>query len=130
MKTTMTRTESIPPLCRTAAAAMLSTLLLFVLSTGLVQAQSADNPPQVQPARTLKPPPRDSKVIRGVERGTDAAGRGIDRADSATRRGINNTSERASRPVRGVGEALGRKLAPGTSGRAAPPPVGPQGNAP
>ncbi len=65
-----------------------------------------------------------------VQRGANAAGRGIDRADAATRRGVNNVSEKASRPVRNVGEAFGRKLSPGSSGRAAPPPVGPQGNAP
>jgi len=65
-----------------------------------------------------------------VQRGTNAAGRGIDRADDATRRGVDNVSRRASRPVRNVGEAFGRKLAPGSSGRTAPPSVGPQGNAP
>lgn len=93
-------------------------------------AQSADHPPEAKPARTLKAPPRDSKVLGGAQRGTDAAGRGIDRADSAARQGIRNGAERASRPVRGVGEAFGRKLAPGSSGRAEPPPVGPQGNGP
>lgn len=102
----------------------------FLLPTAAVHAQSADNPPKAQRAHTLKAPPRDSKVVSGVQRGTNAAGRGIDRADSATRRGVNNVSARASRPVRNVGEAFGRKLAPGSSGRAAPPPVGPQGNAP
>ena len=61
---------------------------------------------------TLKSPPRDNKVIGGIERGAHAAGRGIDRAGSATERGVNNVSERASRPVRRVGESFGRKLAP------------------
>jgi hypothetical protein len=103
---------------------------LLLLPAAAVHAQSADNPPKAQRAHTLKAPPRNSKVVSGVQRGTNAAGRGIDRADAATRRGVNNVSARASRPVRNVGEAFGRKLAPGSSGRAAPPPVGPQGNAP
>ena len=103
---------------------------LLLLSATAVHAQSADNPPKVQPAHTLPPPPRDSKVVNSVQRGTNAAGRGIDRAEDATRRGVNNVSEKASRPVRRVGESFGRKLAPGSSGRPAPPPVGPQGNAP
>jgi hypothetical protein len=106
-----------------AAAALL-------LSVPAVHAQSADNPPKAERAHTLNPPPRDSKVVNSVQRGTNAAGRGIDRAEDATRRGVNNVSEKASRPVRRVGESFGRKLAPGSSGRAAPPPVGPQGNAP
>ncbi|MBS78032.1 hypothetical protein [Variovorax sp.] len=116
------------PRLRLAAAASLAALML--LPAASVQAQSADNPPRAQRAHTLKSPPRDSKVIGGVQRGTNAAGRGIDRADDATRRGVDKVSQRASRPVRNVGEAFGRKLAPGSSGRAAPPPVGPQGNAP
>ena len=102
----------------------------LLLPTAAVHAQSADNPPKAQRAHTLKAPPQGGKVVSSVQRGTNAAGRGIDRADSATRRGVNNVSARASRPVRNVGEAFGRKLAPGSSGRAAPPPVGPQGNAP
>lgn len=103
---------------------------LLLLPAAAVHAQSADNPPKVQPAHTLPPPPRESKVVNSVQRGTNAAGRGIDRAEDATRRGVNNVSEKASRPVRRVGESFGRKLAPGSSGRTAPPPVGPQGNAP
>jgi|GEM_PF-379926 len=96
-----------------------------------VQAQTANDPPQTRPAQTIpKPQPRDSKVLGGMQRGTDAAGRGMDRAGDATQRGVNKASEAASRPVRNVGEAFGRKLAPGSSGRATPPPVGPQGNAP
>ncbi|KQX18948.1 hypothetical protein [Variovorax sp. Root434] len=94
------------------------------------QAQSADNPPQAQRAHTLKSPSRGGKVVGSVQRGTNAAGRSVNRADAATRRGVNNVSEKASRPVRDVGEAFGRKLSPGSSGRAAPPSVGPQGSAP
>ncbi|MET3439713.1 hypothetical protein ABIC94_000458 [Variovorax paradoxus] len=111
-----------------ALAVAAATALLLPMPA--VHAQSADNPPKAEPAHTLKPPPRNSKVVSGVQRGTNAAGRGIDRAEGATRRGVNNVSEKASRPVRNVGESFGRKLAPGSSGRAAPPPVGPQGNAP
>ncbi|MGO4605473.1 hypothetical protein AB4142_03995 [Variovorax sp. 2RAF20] len=94
------------------------------------QAQSADNPPQARRAHTIKSPSRSGKVVGSVQRGTDAAGRSVNRADAATRRGVTNVSEKASRPVRNVGEAFGRKLSPGSSGRAAPPSVGPQGNAP
>lgn len=109
----------------------------LAVSAGLVlwlpvgaQAQSADNPPQAQRAHTIKSPSRSGKVVGSVQSGTNAAGRGVDRADAATRRGVNNVSEKASRPVRNVGEAFGRKLSPGSSGRARPPAVGPQGNAP
>ena len=108
------------------AVAMAAALWLPVAA----QAQSADNPPKAQRAHTLKQPARGGKVVGSVQRGTNAAGRGIDRADAATRRGVNNVFEKASRPVRNVGEAFGRKLSPGSSGRAAPPPVGPQGSAP
>lgn len=100
------------------------------LPAGAAQAQSADNPPQAQRAHTIKSPSRGGRVVGSVQRGTNAAGRGVNRADAATRRGINNVSEKASRPVRNVGEAFGRKLSPGSSGRAAPPSVGPQGSAP
>ena len=102
----------------------------LLLPAAAVHAQSADNPPRAERAHTQTPPPGQRMVVRGVPRATTGAGRAIHRADGATRRGVNNVSARASRPVRNVGEAFGRKLAPGSSGRAAPPPVGPQGNAP
>jgi hypothetical protein len=72
----------------------------------------------------------NSRPIQGIKRGTHAAGRGIQKADGAARQGIASGSERASAGPRRVGEAFGRKLAPGSSGRASPPLVGPQGNAP
>ena len=109
-----------------ASAAVLAACLALPMTAS---AQNANDPPTTRRAHTLKSPPRDNKVIGGIQRGTDAAGRGIDRADSATRRGVNNASERASRPIRNFGESLGRKL-PGGSGRSAPPNVGPQGSAP
>jgi hypothetical protein len=68
-------------------------------------------------------------VMKGVERGSDAASRGVNRADNATRRGVANVSERASRPVRNVGESIGRKL-PGGTRHPAPPAVGPQSTTP
>jgi len=89
-----------------------------------------NDPPRAQRAHTLKPPAQDGKVVGGMKRGTDAAGRGIDRAEDATRRGINRGAEAASAPIRRVGEAFGRKLAPGSSGHATPPATGPQGNGP
>lgn len=105
-------------------------LAVTVIVPATVSAQSADNPPRAQRAHTLKTPPRNSKVLSGMERGTNAAGRGIDRAGSATERGVNNVSERASRPVRNLGERIGRKLSPGSSGHPSAPAVGPQGSAP
>lgn len=107
-------------LCLVAAA---------LATSGAVLAQTnANNPPETRPAQTLKQP--HNRATSGVQRGTDAAARGIDHADHSARRGIARGSEAASRPVRNVGEAFGRKLSPGSSGRTAPPPVGPQGNAP
>ncbi|OUM01545.1 hypothetical protein [Variovorax sp. JS1663] len=116
---------SIPSLTFASAAVLAACLAL----PSAASAQNANEPPTTQRAHTLKSPPRDSKVLGGIQRGTDAAGRSIDHADSATRRGVNNTSERASRPIRNFGESLGRKL-PGGSGRSSQPNVGPQGSAP
>lgn len=112
---------------RSQAFAAVLTLAAMLALPFAASAQSADNPPEARHASTLKSPPRDNKVIGGIERGAHAAGRGIDRAGSATERSVNNVSERASRPVRRVGESFGRKLG---GGHAAPPPVGPQGSAP
>ena len=72
----------------------------------------------------------ESKVLGGIERGSEAAGRGIERGAHATRRGVDHTAERASAPVRRWGEALGRKITPVGSHRAAAPAVGPQASAP
>ena len=110
-------------------AALVMSAALLVLPLGTF-AQSSDGPPEARRAHTLKSPPRQNKVLHGVQRGADATGRGIDRAGQATERGVSNVSERASRPVRNLGERIGRKLAPGSSGHAGTPPVGPQGNAP
>ncbi len=111
-----------------------TTTLAFVVAGALAQtafAQGADNPPQHKHSHsTAKATPHDSKVLSGIERGTDAAGRGIERGASATRRGVDNTAERASAPVRRWGEALGRKITPHGAGYAAAPSTGPQGNAP
>jgi hypothetical protein len=94
-------------------------------------AQSAENPPTARHGHsTAKAAPHDSKVLNGIERGSDAAGHGIERGASATRRGMDNTAERASAPVRRWGEALGRKITPHGTRYAAAPSVGPQGNAP
>lgn len=116
---------SIEPRSPAPIAALMFAAMLALPAAA--SAQSADNPPKAQRANTLKTPPRDSKVLGGIERGAEATGRGIDRAGSATERGVNNASERASQPVRRAGEAFGRKLG---GGHAAPPPVGPQGSAP
>jgi len=73
---------------------------------------------------------KDSQVLNGIERGSDAAGRGIGRGADATRRGVDHTAERASAPVRRWGEALGRKITPRGSHGSTSPAVGPQGNSP
>ena len=110
----------IKPLSCACAAALAAWLALPMAAS----AQNANDPPAAQRAHTLKAPPQNGKVLGGIQRGSDAAGRGIDHADSATRRGIGNASERASRPIRNFGESLGRKL-PGGQGRSAQPVVGP-----
>ncbi|WP_077000049.1 hypothetical protein [Variovorax sp. KK3] len=113
---------------RCATAAVFAACLALPLAAS---AQNANHPPTAhQRADTLKSPPRDSKVIGGMQRGTDAAGRGIDRADDAARRGISSGSERASRPIRNFGESLGRKLPGGGQGHGAAPAVGPQSTSP
>jgi hypothetical protein len=116
---------SIKPLSCACAAALAAWFVLPMAAS----AQNANDPPTAQRAHTLKAPPQNGKVLGGIQRGSEAAGRSIDHADSATRRGIGNASERASRPVRNFGESLGRKL-PGGRGRSAQPAVGPQGTAP
>lgn len=98
-----------------AACALMGALAVLPLS-----AQGADNKAQV----------KDSKVLSGIERGSDAAGRGITHGADATRRGVDHTAERASAPVRRWGEALGRKITPKGSHARAAPAVGPQGNSP
>jgi hypothetical protein len=72
----------------------------------------------------------ESKVLNGIERGSDAAGRGIERGAHATRQGVDHTAERASAPIRRWGEALGRKLSPHSAKTTASSGVGPQGNTP
>ncbi|RZL89732.1 MAG: hypothetical protein EOP82_18400 [Variovorax sp.] len=108
-----------PPPHPLAAALMLAAVLALPAAASAQDGHS-----------TGKAPPRDSKVLGGIQRGADATGRGIDRAGQATQHGVNTASERASRPLRNAGESLGRKLSLGSSGRSAPPAVGPQGSAP
>lgn len=100
--------------------------MMRAIIVGLAVALAGSTAMAAEPA----PAGSNSRPIQGMKRGTDAAGRGIYKADNAARRGIAHGSERASAGPRRVGEAFGRKLAPGSSGRAAAPPVGPQGNAP
>lgn len=98
-----------------AACALMGALAVLPFS-----AHGADNNAQV----------KDSKVLSGIGRGADAAGRGIAHGADATRRGVDHTAERASAPVRRWGEALGRKITPKGSQHPAAPVIGPQGNAP
>ena len=111
-----------------------TTTLAFVVAGALSQAavaQSADSPPTARHSHSAtKPAAHNSKVLSGIERGTDAAGHGIERGASATRHGVDNTAERASAPVRRWGEALGRKITPHGANYAAAPSYGPQGSAP
>jgi hypothetical protein len=102
-----------------AACACVAFVTAALLSTAAC-AQGADAPTK----------PHDSKVLNGIGRGADAAGRGIGRASDATRRGVDHTAERASAPIRRWGEALGRKLSPHSAKTTASSGVGPQGNAP
>lgn len=87
---------------------------------------------QPRAAQTLKKPATDGKVLGGVQRGTDAAGRGIDRAGDAALGGVNRASESASRPIRRAGDWLGGKLERGPGGGRArtDAAAGPQGNGP
>lgn len=116
--------------CVPRALVLAGAALSFATLSAAAPPDGNDPPQAHQRAHTLKPPAQDGRVVGGVRRGTDAAGRGIDRAEDATRRGINRGAEAASAPIRRVGEAFGRKLAPGTSGRPTPPATGPQGNGP
>lgn len=69
-----------------------------------------------QRAQTIPHPSTDGKVLGGMKKGTDSAGRGIDRAGDATLSGVNRASESASRPIRNFGEWLGGKLPKGPGG--------------
>lgn len=103
--------------------------LVLALGLGPAGAQAKDTRTDQAPQSH---PSQGSKVLGGMQRGTDAAGRGIDKAEKATRRGVNRVSESASRPVRNVGESFGRKLEQGPGGgRArAPATTGPKAEGP
>lgn len=117
-------------------SSLLSSTAWLVLAAALAvpsaaSARNADTPGRThQRAPASKAPPHNSKVLGGIQRGADATGHGIARASQATEHGVNSVSERASQPVRSLGEKIGRKLAPGSRGHAAPPAVGPQSSAP
>jgi hypothetical protein len=122
------RTEHTSDLAR--AVATLALVLAGALSHAAF-AQSADNPQKAGHSHsTAKSAAHNSKVLSGIERGTNAAGHGIESGASATRRGVDNTAERASAPVRRWGESLGRKITPHGASHTAAPSVGPQGSAP
>lgn len=109
-----------------------SLLLGLGLCAASLMLPAQAQPAQAEPAQTLKRPSTDGKVLGGVKRGTDAAGRGIDKAGDATLRGVNRASESAARPVRNVGESFGRKLEQGPGGgrSRARTTTGPQGDGP
>lgn len=92
------------------AAGTLATALCVALFALPAIGQPRQEP---QRAQTLPHPSADGKVLGGIKKGTDAAGRGMDRAGSATLSGVNRASESASRPIRNFGEWLGGKLPQG-----------------
>lgn len=95
----------------TTLAAALS-LAALALPAGAQPTQPSDR------AQTLPHASTDGKVLGGMKKGADAAGRGMDRAGDATLRGVNKASESASRPIRNFGEWLGGKLERGPGGGA------------
>lgn len=96
-----------------------ATTLAVALSLSALAVPAAAQPTQ-QPdrAQTIPHASTNGKVLGGVKKGTDAAGRGMDRAGDATLSGVNKASESASRPVRKFGEWLGTKLERGPGGGA------------
>ena len=100
---------------RRAAASLAAAFaaLAFTASPALAQ-----QPQDAQRAKTLPQPSTDGKVLGGIKKGSDAAGRGMDRAGDATLSGVNRASESASRPIRNFGEWLGGKLERGPGGAA------------
>lgn len=102
-------------------------LAALLLCASAVAQTNPDKPAPSQPAKTLKPAPKN-KVGSSIQHGTDTAGRSISHADSAARDGINRGSEAASKPVRNLGDSLGRKLGLGPARSA--PAVGPQAESP
>ena len=97
---------------KAAAGAALALALAAALPAAAQPAQAPDR------ARTIPAPAQDGKVLGGIKKGTDAAGRGMDRAGDATLDGVNRASESASRPIRNFGEWLGGKLERGPGGNA------------
>ena len=88
-----------------------ATTLAAALSLAALALPAGAQPTQ-QPERAQSIPhaSTDGKVLGGMKKGTDAAGRGMDRAADATLNGVNKASESASRPIRRFGEWLGGKL--------------------
>src|SRR3954467_3595605 len=110
-----------------------SCALAAVLAAGLSLpfAASAQNDadPATRHAPAHKPPPQSNKVLGGIQRGTDTAGRSIEHADASARRGVNSASERACRRGPTLGEPWGGRR-PGAWGGGAHPAGGPRGGAP
>lgn len=102
------------------AAVALSTSALAL--AGLLPLHTSAQPAQPSDrANTIPQPSTDGKVLGGIKKGTDAAGRGVDRAGDATLNGVNRAADSASRPVRNFGNWLGDKLerGPGAASRRA-----------
>ena len=102
------------PIFRPGLAATTVAAAFFFIAFALPA--SAQPTQESQRAQTLPHPSTDGKVLGGMKKGTDAAGRGIDRAGDATLSGVNRASESASRPIRNFGEWLGGKLPKGPGG--------------
>lgn len=107
--------------CPGRGAGTLATALCFALLALPAAAQPGQEP---QRAQTFPQPSTGGKVLGGMKKGTDAAGRGMDRAGSATLNGVNRASESASRPIRNFGEWLGGKLPQGPARNSTDPSSG------
>jgi len=123
-----------PFMQKTPSARLLAACLVFsaVPCAALAQDSSEAAPKASSHSHAAAKPATHSgnRVLDGIGRGTDAAGRGIAHGADATRRGVDHTAERASAPVRRWGEALGRKISPYGASHAAAPSTGPQASAP
>lgn len=94
-----------------------ATTLAPILSLAVFALPASAQPSQEsQRAQPLPHASTDGKVLGGMKKGADAAGRGIDRAGDATLNGVNRAAESASRPIRNFGNWLGGKLPKGPGG--------------
>ena len=119
-----------PFMHKTPSAHVLAACLVFSALPCAALAQGSSEPAPKSGTYSHATTTHGNKVLDGIGRGTDAAGRGIEHGAGATRRGVDHTAERASAPVRRWGEALGRKISPYGASHSTAPSTGPQASAP